>query len=282
MKAKGSGKCSNAFSAVTEQLQKAETWANNCEVAIAEYKKMADRFRARILERNSPVFSFLDGKISQYGSAIGILSPIERDHVMEVLSSSRNDDKVINGSVPSQPTATFDYHEQKRWADRYLHPKLLPLSISELDSLAEYQGIDWHETINTALREDSPRCREIEQRIHEIDSAIQKSSLPVDLVVYRGCVEVDGERMRKDELFYDKAFLSTSMSYGIAKDFNKGTMIEVTVPKGTKGIYMDELKKPFGMEAELLLPRNLPLLVTSRGYIGDTYFIKAIVIATEQ
>lgn len=271
-----------------ERLWKVEDWERRCECATAEFEKSENRFRALILDRTSQAVAFLESKISQYedihrGLAAPLLQYIKLPQLLnneQPAASVSNDDVIsLPIKVVSPQSAKYaDEAVQKLWADEHLHPNKIALSPEERVALGGYQCSDYN-PINKALREEFTISPELKRKIAAIDSAIQKSSLPVEMVVFRGTDYIVGQQMRAGKQLAEKGFSSTSLSYDVArsKDFGKGTIIEITIPKGAKGIYLDELRKPFGKEVELLLPRDTLLWVTHRSYIGDTYYIRATI-----
>lgn len=126
------------------------------------------------------------------------------------------------------------------------------LTSTEKDALTKYTG-DNFLTINKGLR--AGRSSGI---VTQLDSALSKTSLPRDMVLYRGVGTTladkvfdkwnksDGQPIE----FTDRAFVSTSARRNVAKNFSRNIM-EVRVPKGSHG-----LPVPNGNEDEIILKRD--------------------------
>lgn len=143
------------------------------------------------------------------------------------------------------------------------------LTEEETWALHHYVGIDYS-SINKKLRANIdpviPSIRDdLPGRIAAIDSAVDKSSIPRDLVVYRGMAVPAIEHFRnlkdpKDlvgKLVQDDGFISTSIRARTAASFGSaGTVVEIRLPKGSKGLYLDSYDRVASGERELLLPRR--------------------------
>lgn len=109
--------------------------------------------------------------------------------------------------------------------------------------------------------------------IKSIDSAIEKSSVPEAVRVFRGMTArppLDGDP--KDvigKVYTDNVFKSTSTTDEIANRFAIGkhragedvAVLDIKVPKGSKGLYVGKLG-PMEGEEEVLLPRSAKFIIT--------------------
>jgi len=101
-----------------------------------------------------------------------------------------------------------------------------------------------------------------------IDGIMDKSETQVPMTVYRGIPFLDRLPKSIVEVGSEislKGFTPTSTSEKWAKTFHSpdGALLEISVPKGTKAIYMHENKNMQMVERELLLNRDLKYRVTS-------------------
>lgn len=105
--------------------------------------------------------------------------------------------------------------------------------------------------------------------IGKMDTALVASQIPEDITVFRG---MPAEALPKDAVgteFTDKAYGSTSLDYKTAEKFGRWVredglhpaIIEIRVPKGNDGIYMENLWD--NGEYEVLLPRGTKYKVVS-------------------
>lgn len=105
---------------------------------------------------------------------------------------------------------------------------------------------------------------------------IENASVPEDIIVYRkiGRYLFDNmlewskvNHIRKGSIIFDKGFLSTSLSYRVARDIKhlgKDIMATIYVPKGTKGIYLGNLTNLKEYEMLFLPETKLKVLSFSR------------------
>jgi hypothetical protein len=151
-----------------------------------------------------------------------------------------------------------------------------PLSDAEVSALEQYLGDDFAE-INAALRAgDLSNYGGSLANIGEIDSAIRKSVLAEDVVVFRGLGNTMTKKIaeawdpNKNVSFVDAGFVSTSALKDVAKTFSKNIM-EIVVRKGSHG-----LPVPANSEAEILFGRNSRFRVTDvRKSAAGWHHIKA-------
>jgi hypothetical protein len=143
------------------------------------------------------------------------------------------------------------------------------LTPEEQESLRVYSG-ESAADINAHLRGYSPgidpsaRLKGERATVQaNLDSAIDKSSLPENLMAFRG-ISSDGwsrfEDLKPGDTFEDKGYVSTTLNRNIATQFARvdgpagGVMIAL-LPKGIKALPLDVMLTQ-DAEREVLLPRN--------------------------
>ncbi len=124
----------------------------------------------------------------------------------------------------------------------------------EQASAREYT--DWNTCfmMNDHLWNGAPASKEILKSIEWLDQALQRASLPEDMVLYRGVTPGIWEAMKSDpkyitpgKTFPTKGFTSTTYdrttawkhASGKAKDADEIAMIEVLAPKGTQALSLE-------------------------------------------
>lgn len=105
---------------------------------------------------------------------------------------------------------------------------------------------------------------ETKKHIKNIDQVMEASSAPRNFKVYRGA----GRRGINDQYigknFSDKAFMSTSIDFDVTRGFGSADkFIEINVPKGAKGVYLETITQQ-KVEYEFLLPKNAKLFCKER------------------
>ena len=177
------------------------------------------------------------------------------------------------------PFTTFDKaSEAQTWAETQ---KGMFFDIDEEESVAldKYKrNSSYYKDINSYLRgagkptdeffvEKFKDDNERNAFVATIDKAMKNNVMPEDVLVYRAMESKVIPKGAKG--FTDKGFMSTSLSKdngqrftGFVKD-NGGTpaIIEMKIPKGKNGIYLEHLWD--NGEAEILLPRNSSFKIIS-------------------
>jgi hypothetical protein len=153
------------------------------------------------------------------------------------------------------------------------------LSVDSQDALSFYKSRGY-KAINNSLRSKNPN--RFQKEVSLIESAIDKApSIDKDIIVYRGVSGDFGEILlssKPGQIIEDPAFMSTSSNLTTAKDMAEGkAVIELSVPKGTKALWTDELRdiSASADESELLFPRNTKIVI--RSINGNT--IKAEIVS---
>ncbi len=151
--------------------------------------------------------------------------------------------------------------------------KLETLNLNQKNSIADYTGIDY-EDINRALRTERKVNERLSKNIDNITDVLNNSNTVEDMIVHRH-VEFDGaskftglkeyqlkqtnieelNNILKGKECTDKAFVSTSL-----RDFKeelREVVYDIYMPKGTKGLYINELSTSYkDVEYEFLLQRE--------------------------
>ena len=144
---------------------------------------------------------------------------------------------------------------------------MLKPTADEIAAFRYYTGLGYLR-INARLRGDAQPDAQLEGAIERLDSALEKSTLKSDMVVFRGFPRWYSEYMRRTgiavgSILYDDAFLSTSTSEEVSKAFAEwpdGLLIRIVIPKGSKAMDLSPYStKPD--EKEILLPRGTGLRI---------------------
>lgn len=99
------------------------------------------------------------------------------------------------------------------------------------------------------------------QTIAMLDSAINKSKAPENMVVYSILPAQIGE-LKSGSVFSFKGYRSTTIDLAVAlSEAQDGSILQVLIPKGSKGLYVDDYSSSPG-EGEFLLPRGSMVTVT--------------------
>jgi len=131
----------------------------------------------------------------------------------------------------------------------------------EYDALVYYQGSGFRR-INDYLRsghvDTSTALVHPRTLVQSLDSALAKSQLQQDVVVYRGYGR--GLNLAPGKVWHEKGYLSTTSEFSVADDFG-GEILEIHVPKGKQEIHMGKAIRKGG-EKELLFGRDSRLIIS--------------------
>lgn len=149
------------------------------------------------------------------------------------------------------------------------------LSKGESVAIKEYANYDFVD-INKRLRTGRTDLLRDKHKtnINLLTSALDRSTIPEDVVVYRGVRDSPRvDRLEVGSVIVDNAFVSTSLSSSVAKRFSAeaGYSVEIVVPKGSKGAYRGSL-----YELELLLQRGSQFSVESKDYANRRLKLRLI------
>lgn len=160
------------------------------------------------------------------------------------------------------------------------------LSSKEKSSLKAYSSepfdglsTDYRKMNNYLRGTDKNPSKETRDAIKDVDRAINKGSLAQDTVVFRGFPSKVLGKNPQDmvgKVFEDKAYMSTSKSERVAETFGHDLILEMRLPKGTKGAYLDASLSKSDLrqldrdpEHELLLPRGSKFRVIGTEKVGE-------------
>jgi len=127
--------------------------------------------------------------------------------------------------------------------------------------------------INEALFDGTwVKKSDIADSVHDIDSAIVKFQLKDDVVAYRGTASEYFVGWNVGSVKSYDAYMSTSFSKGVAQEFadnraaggRDSMIIEIEVPRGTRGLYIGSNSDVGVDEAEFLLGRGQNFRVKER------------------
>lgn len=123
------------------------------------------------------------------------------------------------------------------------------------DSLVGYTGRDYG-PINKVLRGQKSTTPVIDAKIAALDKNFNEAPLvPKNIEVYRSLRTTVVQDLKPGDVFQDKGFISTTIGKGAVKPVDTESRMTIRVPKGTKGIYVQEISE-FPGEMEMLLNRG--------------------------
>ena len=142
------------------------------------------------------------------------------------------------------------------------------LSIDEVNAITDYTGNNYYKNINGVLRGSQSKYDSgNKERAINIHSALSKSQIPCDCIVYRGAPLASlGEykNFSNEELvghtIVEPGFMSTSIEKG--NEFGGEIKLEIEVPKGTNGAYVGYLSQAGHYETEVLFDAGQIMEIT--------------------
>ncbi|MBI2020141.1 DUF192 domain-containing protein [Candidatus Daviesbacteria bacterium] len=151
----------------------------------------------------------------------------------------------------TQKALSFDdASEANKWRDKIRGSKM---GSEERATLRDYIGFG-NTMTNTYLRQGYKKNPLLLNKISALDSLIQKTTIPNDVIVYRGTENLD---LSIGDIFIDKGFLSTTLTSNMARLFvtNKGALFKIHVKAGTPvTLGQDkELELIFGRESKFIV-----------------------------
>lgn len=178
----------------------------------------------------------------------------------------------------SEPRRIRNAREARAWGEENYSEWQDGLSESEAAAVERYTSTRHYATVNEYLRTGSADGEEriARQMQRELDSALESSSVPEDVIAYRGVGrDAFGEGNLEDmvgETFTDRGYVSTALNPRAANAFGDSIVMRVSVPSGSRGAYVGGLSDN-PSEGELLLPRGSSFVITSVSESGSNTFI---------
>lgn len=165
-----------------------------------------------------------------------------------------------------------DREQMSRWGTALFDES--QLDDDEMEALRHYKG-SGYSSINGMLRDPSyfdyvrndqdrkEREEHITAIVEAMDRAMGSAVIEDDIVVYRGLnpglAENLFSHLKEGDEFRDEGFLSTSMRIDVALQWGVYHIVEIRVPSGSRGLYLDDqsinLDDSRG-EEEILFPRG--------------------------
>lgn len=151
--------------------------------------------------------------------------------------------------------------EITEWAEDHYSGWNDSLSDAEYKAFEKYSGAGYEAIVN-ALRKGGPG--KFVKTVEALDAALERTSVPEDVTVFRG---VRAGKLAEDiavgSIIQDDAYVSTSLNRAVGEKFAHHTLMEIRVPKGSKGAAFDAIFEGGNRgENELMLPRNSRFRVT--------------------
>lgn len=160
--------------------------------------------------------------------------------------------------------------------------KAIPVTQAETDSIFDYTTSRYVQ-INSALRQGDALAAKDRPVAANLDSAIEKSTLPAGTTLYRGSslealgLEGSIKNMSASDVsalvgkkITDKAYVSTSKDSAVASRFSGQSMATkgnvefvINTKKRAKGLDVGSNSNFGGKEAEVILPRGAQFTVTA-------------------
>jgi len=150
------------------------------------------------------------------------------------------------------------------------HYKNIKYSDGESMSINSYTGAGYRD-INGHLWDEHHGIKssgdfKVKQHVNNMDTAMDKTSVPRDMHVWSGINYDPREHMNSEGIVHHPGYMSTSTRNGTAFSFSKSKneksldkhVMKIKVPKGHKGIYIPGSQGHM-YERELILPRGMNL-----------------------
>lgn len=162
--------------------------------------------------------------------------------------------QLVRGHRSGRGYTDYSY-DNKKDLERYYNMQHNCGAKYDCDAIADYTAAGYRR-INSYLRGTLPshidplmQIKMIEQIDQVMDAAPR---VPRAMKVYRGISPSIVHDLQPGDVFRDDGFVSTSINPNQAFS---GAQLEIHVPKGSKGLYVDEISKTAG-EDELMLDRS--------------------------
>lgn len=278
--------CSAYESVVSDCKKQMDEAKQKFEIYKQEIQKLeneVDRYQNAKLKFQSSLQNQRDATITRLMSIVNKLEA----YVSYTLLPSFNNNSISTTSDLSDKTVNYTYKEFKdnkvayEWGQHNFSDWQSNLSNDEVDSLHAYKTLKY-ESINKVLRckpldhlqnPDKSYLDGVKRDIWNIDSALNKSHIPENVISYRAFSDdahVDFNKL-VGKLYTPKGYVSTAMNKKGAEFFLKENqrlgrnpvLARVYIPKGSKGAFMEGIKQMSSDGNEILLPKNSKFQVVS-------------------
>lgn len=157
------------------------------------------------------------------------------------------------------------------------------LSKGQVDALTKYTGSDYS-NINDSLRGLDTASPENAKTIETMKTALDNSSLPEDMTLYRGTTTKalgDLQNLAPEELigksFVEQGFMSTSASSTVSNAFSGNMHITIEAEKGAHALDISSISY-FASESEVLFSAGQEMLITSAEIIKGVLHITVMIL----
>ena len=259
------------LAAYEENLETVKQWRHRIEGQITDFEGDMHRLSNLASSRTSSVQTFLANKIEILGRYIGGSSA---GVGISSLQSQGGNDTIKSREAP---LAFNKIDDALLWANRNMHPDHLDLLEPERQALKDYQL--GSRELNEALWQGLPLSPEMKMQMQHMDAALARNTTPIALQVWHGSYAIYWEQIEVGEVVAVDSYLSTTLAEQF-QDFKHGAWLEITVPKGTPAMFMDNLAGSplYETEVEILLARGTQIQILSKGTVKGELHIKAEII----
>lgn len=123
---------------------------------------------------------------------------------------------------------------------------------------------------NPFLKFDQKTHDYIKHHIKNLDELTNNSRIPFETHVYHGCRRIDPSKLKIGDVIHKNGYLSTSLDPEVPFTFsNQGlddnaedAIVQIRLPKNSKGYYLHKDVTNHPQEKEILMPRGRKLVVT--------------------
>jgi hypothetical protein len=239
--------------------------------SLAAAKKLIDKVRARgdkpTVKETQKLHEHLSGltvvQLKALKADYGLkASGKNKEALVDRIKSriSEKADKEANPRAAKRPQPFKDGAEGHAWGEEAYGKWREKLTDGEREAIDTYKGNDYYKiNKDKSFRADGKPPAGYEQITKDLDSALAKGKSNKDIVVYRGISHEGTYEKIKENVggtITDRAYQSTSVDKKIAGDFSVHATVEIHVPKGSRGAYVDGTAGTNSYEREFLLPRG--------------------------
>lgn len=182
----------------------------------------------------------------------------KKDRLMKFKEYSDNVDEVGENTKSFFETKEKEADTLHKALTKFFHPK----SFTQAEILALQHYTANHDEILDSSGDGTAQSPESQH----LDSAMSRAQIPFECTVYCGLPE--GLEVEEGQDIEIPSFLPTTLSFQVAKEHSDGGVVEITVPKGTNGIYLEAFSLKQG-EKELLLDKGKTIKIISEKMIPN-------------